>query len=52
VVSAYLAGVRGEPLPELSFRAGVAMSRYFAETYSSEDGSPVVDPCAPVAVTA
>ena len=52
VVSAYLAGVRGEPLPELSFRPGVAMSRYFAETYSSDDGSPVVDPCAPVAVTA
>jgi carbamoylphosphate synthase large subunit len=52
VVSAYLAGVRGEPLPELSFRPGVAMSRYFAETYSSEDGGPVVDPCAPVAVTA
>jgi biotin carboxylase len=52
VVSAYLAGVRGEPLPELSARPGVAMSRYFAETYSSEDGSPVVDPCAPVAVMA
>jgi carbamoyl-phosphate synthase large subunit len=52
VVSAYLAGVRGAPLPALSFRPGVAMSRYFAETYSSEDGSPVVDPCAPVAVTA
>ncbi|MGR6966268.1 ATP-grasp domain-containing protein [Geodermatophilus sp. URMC 61] len=52
VVSAYLAGVRGEPLPELSSRPGVAMSRYFAETYSSEDGSPVVDPCAPVAVRA
>ncbi|MGY1763579.1 ATP-grasp domain-containing protein [Geodermatophilus sp. SYSU D00779] len=52
VVSAYLAGVRGEPVPELSARPGVAMSRYFAETYSSEDGSPVVDPCAPVAVTA
>jgi carbamoylphosphate synthase large subunit len=52
VVSAYLAGVRGAPLPDLSFRPGVAMSRYFAETYSSEDGSPVVDPCAPVVVTA
>lgn len=52
VVGAYLAGVRGEPLPQLSFRAGVAMSRYFAETYSSDDGSPVVDPCAPVTVTA
>jgi carbamoylphosphate synthase large subunit len=52
VVGAYLAGVRGAALPELSFRPGVAMSRYFAETYSSEDGSPVVDPCVPVAVTA
>ena len=52
VVGAYLAGVRGEPLPELSFRPGVAMSRYFAETYSSDDGSPVVDPCTPLAVTA
>ncbi len=52
VVGAYLAAVRGAPVPELSFRPGVAMSRYFAETYSSEDGSPVVDPCAPVAVTA
>ena len=52
VVSAYLAGVRGEPLPELSARPGVAMSRYFAETYSSEDGSPVVDPCAAVPVRA
>ena len=52
VVGAYLAAVRGAPVPELSFRPGVAMSRYFAETYSSEDGSPVVDPCAPVAVRA
>jgi biotin carboxylase len=54
VVSAYLAGVRdpGTPLSPLSFRPGVAMSRYFAETYSSEDGSHVVDPCAPVPVTA
>ena len=52
VVGAYLAGVRGEPLPALSARPGVAMSRYFAETYSSDDGSPVVDPCAPVVVTA
>jgi carbamoyl-phosphate synthase large subunit len=54
LVSAYLAGVR-EPdaaLPYLSFRPGVAMSRYFAETYSSEDGAPVADPCAPVTVTA
>lgn len=54
VVSAYLTGVRepGAPLPHLQFRAGVSMSRYFAETYASEDGSPVADPCAPVAVTA
>lgn len=54
VVGAYLAGVRdpGTPPPVLSFRPGVAMSRYFAETYSSEDGSPVVDPCVPVAVRA
>jgi carbamoyl-phosphate synthase large subunit len=47
VVSAYLAGVRGEPLPELSFRPGVAMSRYFAETYSSDDGSPSSTPARP-----
>jgi carbamoyl-phosphate synthase large subunit len=55
VVSAYLAGVRepGVPLPALDFRPGVTMSRYFAETYASDDGSPVVDPCAPAtAVTA
>ncbi len=52
VVSAYLAGVRGAPLPELSSRPGVAMSRYFAETNSSEDGSPVAAPCAAVAVPA
>ena len=29
-------------------RPGVAMSRYFAENYSSEDGNPVVDPRTPV----
>jgi len=52
VVGAYLAGVRGEPLPELDFRPGIVMSRYFAETYRSEDGTPVEDPCAPVAVRA
>ncbi|MGY1615706.1 ATP-grasp domain-containing protein [Geodermatophilus sp. SYSU D00691] len=53
VVGTYLAGVRdpGAALPELSFRPGVRMSRYFAETYSSEDGAPVADPCTP-AVTA
>ena len=53
VVASYLAGVR-DPLarlPELSFRPGVRMSRYFAETYSSEDGVPVADPCT-AAVTA
>ncbi|WP_369131742.1 ATP-grasp domain-containing protein [Modestobacter sp. I12A-02662] len=54
VVSAYLAGVRepDAPSPDLSFRPGVSMSRYFAETYASEDGSPVVDPCAAVVVPA
>ena len=55
VVGAYLAGVRepDAPVPQLRFRPGVSMSRYFAETYASEDGSPVVDPCAPgVVVTA
>jgi carbamoylphosphate synthase large subunit len=53
VVSAYLAGVRapGTPLTSLGFRPGVSMSRYFAETYSTDDGSTVVDPCVPVAVT-
>jgi carbamoylphosphate synthase large subunit len=50
VVSAYLTGVRepDAPLPYLSFRPGVSMSRYFAETYASDDGSPVLDPCTPV----
>jgi carbamoyl-phosphate synthase large subunit len=54
VVSAYLAGVRepDAPLPHLEFRPGVSMSRYFAETYDSEDGSAVVDPCAPAVLTA
>jgi carbamoylphosphate synthase large subunit len=54
VVSAYLAGVRepGLPLRHLDFRPGVSMSRYFAETYASDDGSLVVDPCAPVTVPA
>ncbi|GAB4080706.1 ATP-grasp domain-containing protein [Modestobacter muralis] len=53
VVGTYLAGVR-EPaaeLPYLFFTAGVRMSRYFAETYTSPDGSPVTDPCAVPAVT-
>ena len=51
VVGTYLAGIRdpGARLPQLYFAAGVRMSRYFSETYSSADGSPVVDPCvAPV----
>jgi carbamoyl-phosphate synthase large subunit len=54
VVSAYLAGVRDPDLhlPELWFRPGVRMSRYFAETYSTVDGSPVADPCAATVVTA
>jgi carbamoylphosphate synthase large subunit len=54
VVAAYLTGVRDPhaPLPDLSFRPGVSMSRYFAETYATEDGSPVIDPCAPAAVRA
>ena len=54
VVGAYLAGIRdpGAALPSLGFRPGVAMSRYFAETYTSGDGEPVLDPCAPAAVTA
>ncbi|MGY1639571.1 ATP-grasp domain-containing protein [Geodermatophilus sp. SYSU D00703] len=54
VVGAYLTGVRdpGAELPLLWFRPGVRMSRYFAETYSSDDGSPVADPCAPAAVRA
>ena len=52
VVSTYLAGIRdaSAALPQLTFRAGVRMSRYFAETYSSEDGAPVPDPCAGEAV--
>ena len=53
VVGTYLAGVR-EPaaeLPYLFFTPGVRMSRYFAETYTAPDGSPVIDPCAAPAVT-
>ena len=52
VVATYLAGIRdaSAALPPLTFRAGVRMSRYFAETYSSEDGAPVADPCAGEAV--
>lgn len=57
VVGIYLAGIRdpGARLPQLYFAAGVRMSRYFSETYTSADGSPVVDPCVPavdVSVTA
>ena len=53
LVGTYLAGVR-EPaaaLPYLFFTPGVRMSRYFAETYTALDGSPVADPCAVPAVT-
>jgi carbamoyl-phosphate synthase large subunit len=53
LVDTYLTGVR-EPdveLPQLYFTPGVRMSRYFAETYTAEDGLPVADPCAAVAVT-
>ncbi len=54
VVSAYLTGVRDPHavLPPLWFTPGVRMSRYFAETYSAADGSPVADPCAAAAVRA
>ncbi len=54
VVSAYLTGIRepGTPLPHLWFTPGVRMSRYFAETYSCDDGSPVADPCAAATVRA
>lgn len=49
VVGTYLAGIRDPQarLPHLYFTAGLRMSRYFSETYTSADGSPVVDPCAP-----
>ncbi|MGY1689263.1 ATP-grasp domain-containing protein [Geodermatophilus sp. SYSU D01105] len=48
VVSAHLTGIRdpGARLPYLWFTPGVRMSRYFAETYTADDGSPVADPCA------
>ena len=54
VVSAYLTGIRDPhaTLPHLWFTPGVRMSRYFAETYTSDDGSPVADPCAATAVRA
>lgn len=54
VVSTYLAGIRDPhaELPFLWFTPGVRMSRYFAETYTSSDGAPVADPCAPVTVRA
>lgn len=47
VVAAYLTGIRspGTPLAPLHFTPGVAMSRYFAETYTGPDGAPVADPC-------
>jgi carbamoyl-phosphate synthase large subunit len=49
VVATYLAGVRDPraELPLLWFSPGVRMSRYFAETYSRDDGVPVGDPCVP-----
>ncbi|MGY1698481.1 ATP-grasp domain-containing protein [Geodermatophilus sp. SYSU D00766] len=54
VVSAYLTGIRDPRavLPHLWFTPGVRMSRYFAETYATDDGSPVADPCAATAVRA
>ncbi|SNS73307.1 carbamoyl-phosphate synthase large subunit [Geodermatophilus saharensis] len=54
VVSAYLTGIRDPRavLPHLWFTPGVRMSRYFAETYSADDGSPVADPCAATAARA
>jgi carbamoyl-phosphate synthase large subunit len=52
VVATYLAGIRdaSAPLKPLAFTPGVRMSRYFAETYTSEDGAPVADPCTAAAV--
>ncbi|MGY1780989.1 ATP-grasp domain-containing protein [Geodermatophilus sp. SYSU D01036] len=54
VVSAHLTGIRDPQarLPHLWFTPGVRMSRYFAETYTAEDGTPVTDPCATQAVSA
>jgi carbamoyl-phosphate synthase large subunit len=54
VVATYLAGVRDPhaELPLLWFSPGVRMSRYFAETYTSDDGAPVADPCVPAGVPA
>ncbi len=54
VVSAHLTGIRDPHavLPPLWFTPGVRMSRYFAETYSADDGSPVTDPCDAAAVWA
>jgi carbamoyl-phosphate synthase large subunit len=54
VVSAYLTGIRDPraELPPLWFTPGVRMSRYFAETYTSTDGLPVLDPCTPTVVPA
>jgi carbamoylphosphate synthase large subunit len=54
VVSAYLVGIR-EPermLPHLWFTPGVTMSRYFAEVFAAEDGTPLSDPSAPLVVSA
>jgi carbamoylphosphate synthase large subunit len=54
VVSAYLTGIRDRRavLPHLWFTPGVRMSRYFAETYTADDGSAVPDPCVATAVRA
>ncbi|WP_104524863.1 ATP-grasp domain-containing protein [Blastococcus atacamensis] len=53
VVAAYLTGIRHPQaqLPFLYFTAGVRMRRFLAETYTAADGSPVVDPYAPAAVS-
>ncbi|MGY1744128.1 ATP-grasp domain-containing protein [Blastococcus sp. SYSU D00695] len=54
VVSAYLAGVRepGRQLGHLWFTPGISMQRYFAEVFTTEDGSPVLDPATPLGVRA
>ncbi len=53
VVSAYLTGIRepGRRLTHLWFTPGVSMRRYFAEVFTTEDGSPVTDPSTPSAAT-
>lgn len=54
VVSAFLTGIR-EPHRQpqhLWFTPGVSMRRYFAEVFTTEDGSPVSDPSTPLGVRA